>query len=428
MPEPKPKVIPELNNPGTRLSYSGYPVYGTRSYPGTDEFHRELTGTLGDRKYREMLSNHALTATAFTLIISLCKGARWSLAPANETPEAIAAHAAVEAAWNAMSTPWRSVLAEMLTALPLGWSWHEVVYRAQGSRIVGLEGLYFVRQDSRLDWRYNADGRTLEALDQLTRAGQSATIPLAKSVHFVPDTTFQSPEGNPWLRSMYVDYRDQQMVKTDMLIGTHKDATGMLTVYIPVETWNAATDGDATAVSTLNAVKTGAQNLQRGERECLILPQSTDSEGKPTGWGVELLKSGGQRQFDHVAIIQAAEQRIAVRWLVQFLLLGQEKSASFALSSDQTALLGFVLSGILDDLCGCLHKQLLIPLTELLGFDAALAPQMTHGPLDEPSLAQLAQFLKVAVETGTITPDDSLEGYVRSIAGLPPRSAKDEGL
>jgi len=413
--------------PPPRQGYGGFPVYGNRSYPGTDEFHPELQGGKADRKYREMLANHALTASSFRILTQVSRGAHWSILPAADTPEAIAAADELRAAWDAMTTPWPDVLAEMLTAVPLGWSWHEVVYKNTPDGIA-WDGLYFCRQDSRLDWRWDDGGRYVTALDQLTRAGQSAIIPAARAVHFVPDTTNQGPEGGPWLRTIYIDYRNQQQIMTSLGIGVQKDATGMLVTHIPTETWNLATEGDATATATVEAIKKGTANLQRGEREGIVLPSATNSDGTPSGWSVELLKAGGQRQFDHVEIVRMYEQRIATGLLTQFLLLGQEKSASFALSSDQTALLAFVLTGILDSLCATVKRQLFAPFIALRGLDPALCPTLAHGPIDEPSLKDLAELLKAGVGSGTLTPDPALEDHIRRLGGLPPRSSEGESL
>ena len=64
--------------------FSGYPVYGRRSYPGSDEYHRQLQGTAADRKNREILDNHGLTSTAFRLLTQLAQQVQFSIAPATE--------------------------------------------------------------------------------------------------------------------------------------------------------------------------------------------------------------------------------------------------------------------------------------------------------------------------------------------------------
>lgn len=414
--------------PLERQSHSGFPTFGGRSYAGADEWHRELQGTLADRKYREMLDNHGLIGTAFHLMTCLAQQASWTIAPAEATPEAEAVAEEVRVAWKKLETSWHQVLSELLTALPCGWSWHEVVYVGIKGQITGWKGLYFVRQDTRQDWRWDTAGQEVEALFQLTKSGQTALLPTAKALHFVPDTTTGNPEGRPWLRRLYRDYRDQLQIRTATLVGLQKDATGMGVLTIPADTWVKAANGDAEASSLVADAKAGVVRLQRGEREGIVLPAGKDGEGNPTGWGIELLKGSGPRQFDHVKLDELCEQRIATTLLVQFLLLGQKKAGSFALSSDQTELLGISIGAVLDTLCETVSVQLFRRFVELRGHDPALAPTLTHGPIEGPDLGALAQLLETAAKTGALEIDQNLKDFVREQAGLPAKTSTSEGL
>ncbi len=420
--DPKPYHDPN------QLGYPGYPAYSGRSWAGADEFHRELTGTLADKKFVEMQANHGLILTSRILLTALAQQTRWDIQAASTEPAALAAAEAVKAAWSNMETPWRRVLGELMTAVFWGWSFHEVVYQADSrGRITGLRGLYFCRQDTRQSWHWTPDNREVRALEQLTRAGQHATIPTAKALHLVLDTSTASPEGMGFLRALYLDYRDQMQVRTATLIGLQKDATGTLSIRVPVELWVAATAGDTTATTQLTAIQQAAARFQRGEREALVLPGEKDAEDKPTGWGAKLLSGGGRRQFDHEALIQLFERRIATTLLTQFLLLGQ-KAGSFALSSDQTELMGVTLGGILDLMASAITQQVYRPLTQLLGFDAALCPALVHGPIDRPSLEALAALLTAGNATGLLKPDASLEAHIRDVAGFPAATTAEDGV
>lgn len=418
--DPKPPGIDFARAGG----FSGFPVFGRRSYPGSDEYHRELNGTQADRKYREILDNHGLTGTTFRLVSALAQQVQYTVEPARKDDAAADAAAELVRAEIAR-LPWRQIVAEMISALPLGWSWHEVVYRRDGRRW-GWEGIEFRRQDSRLDWIWSADSRRVEALQQLTRSGQHAIIPAARSVHFVPDTTTGDPEGRPILRGVYCDYRDLWQVRTSTLIALQKDATGLLVARVPLDTYAGAAAGDTAAVATLTAVKADAAAFQRGEREGLVMPAKTDAQGMPTGWDVELLKGGGDRQIDHVELWKTLQSSIAVTLLTQFLVLGQGRSGgSFALAAEQTDMLGVALGGALDLLCEAFTKQAIIPLCGLNGIPEADAPTLAHGPIDGPDLAALATLLKTSIEAGILKPDAALEAHVRDIADLPRRPVAD---
>ena len=418
MPDPAP---PPANL--ARLGFSGFPVYGRQSYPGSDEWHRELQGTQADRKFREILDNHGLTSSANRIITTLCQQVRWAIAPADkERPAAVEAATFISREWAAMRPGWNQILAEMLSAIFLGWSWHEVVYRREG-RALRWDGLFFCRQDSRLDWRWDDDGRRVVAMEQLTRSGQHAIIPAAKALHFVPDPTTGNPEGRAVLRAVYLDYRDQQQARTSTMIALQKDATGMIMVRVPVDTFTAAAAGNTDAMATVSAVKSDAAALQRGEREALILPSAKDAQGNETGWDAELLRGGGERQIDHVDLIRMFESRIATTLLMQFLLLGQGQTGSFALSADQTDILGVMLGGVCDGIAAAFTEQAIRPLCALNGIDPADMPALTHGPIDGPDLTSLATLLRETIAAGLLTPDADLEAHIRDVADLPKRPA-----
>lgn len=417
MPDPAPPA--NL----ARLGFSGYPVYGRQSYPGSDEWHRELQGAQADRKFREILDNHGLTAAASRVITTLCQQVRWAITAADkERPAALEAAAFISREWAAMRPGWNQVLAEMLSALFMGWSWHEIVYRREG-RALRWDGLFFCRQDSRLDWRWDDNGRRVVALEQLTRAGQRAVIPADRALHFINDPTTGSPEGRAILRSVYTDYRDQQQARTSTMIALQKDATGMIMVRVPIDTFTAAAAGNTEAATVVSTVKTDAAALQRGEREALVLPSAKDSQGNDTGWDAELLRGGGERQIDHVELIKMFEARIATSLLVQFLLLGQGSTGSFALSADQTDILGVMLSGVCDGIAAAFTEQAISRLCALNGIDPEDMPALTHGPIDGPDLTALATLLREGISAGVLTPDAELEAHIRDVADLPKRPA-----
>jgi len=403
-----------------RIGFSGYPVYGNRSYPGSDEVHRELQGTQADRKYREMLDNHGLIATTQRIIAAICQQCRWSIAPSiGGDPNAITAADFVRTQWQEMAVSWGQVLAEMLSAAMLGWSWHEVVYKRIGSGLLGWEGFYFCRQDTRLSWIWDDDGRHVVALEQLTNAGQHAVISAAKSLHYIADPTMGSPEGRAILRSLYIYYRNLMDTLTDLQIGLRHDATGMLDLQVPIDTFTAAAGGDTVAVATVDSVKKSVATMQRGERSGIVRPSTYDADGNRTGWDIGMLSGAQRPRVDGLALANMYEQRIASALLTQFLLLGQSASGSFALSADQTELLGIVLTGWCTDIADCFNQQAIKPLCELNGIDAKYMPKLTHGPIDSPNLSALASLLGTAVKEGILTPDAALEEYVRDSAGLP---------
>ena len=48
-------------------------------------------------------------------------------------------------------------------------------------------------------------------------------------------------------------------------------------------------------------------------------------------------------------------------------------------------------------------------------------PQLAHGDIETPDVGKIGAFVKDLTGCGALTPDESLEGWLREIGGMPPR-------
>ena len=144
----------------------------------------------------------------------------------------------------------------------------------------------------------------------------------------------------------------------------------------------------------------------------------------PNDWELQLLTSGGRRQFDTNAIIDRYDTRIAMSVMGDFILLGHQQVGSFALSSDKTHLFSVALGAYLDIICEVFNAQ---GIPRLIGMNAEHFrgitdyPELKHGDVESPDLKDLATYLRDLTGCGVIIPDEALEDYVRTVGGLPER-------
>lgn len=424
--------MPDQPSLTTLIAYSGFPNYGTTSYAAQDERHRELQGTRRDTVFAEMLEGDSLIAVSFGIMANLAAQVPYTFTAADATdPEAVAIAEDFGAMWKALKTPWTDVVKEAIRGAAWGYSLHELVAEMRDGQPV-LTDLFHIRQDSRYCWHWGEGGREVVAVEQLTRSGQHATIPMGKILHFVADSSSGDPEGRPLLRPLYKDYRAQNTTTDYAVIGVGKDATGMVVARVPVKLFaDSLQPGSAEytdAAAAVTAITKNVSAMQRGAREGLVFPSSEDEEGRKTGYNIEQLQGGGARQFDHLALIKHFEGRIGRGLLTQFLLLGTDKAGSFALSADQTELLGVALGGLLDSLVDAANQQVVARVADLRGIPAELRPRLTRGALDKPDLAKLGAFIAEMVKGGILTPDAALEAHVRSAAELPAVDAAQEAM
>ena len=118
-----------------------------------------------------------------------------------------------------------------------------------------------------------------------------------------------------------------------------------------LDLWNDdIEDNKQTRIALENMVK----SIRRDEMEGVVLP---------AGYELELLSSGGTRQFDTNAIINRYDTRIAMTVLADFIFLGHSETGSWALSSDKTELFAMAIGAFLDMICETFNSQGIPPLT-----------------------------------------------------------------
>lgn len=143
---------------------------------------------------------------------------------------------------------------------------------------------------------------------------------------------------------------------------------------------------------------------------------------------MELLSSGGTRQFDTNAIVNRYDTRIAMTVLADFIFLGHDKTGSWALSSDKTELFAVAIGAFLDIICETFNSQGIPSLIDINGqyFSGITEyPKMTHGDIEDADITKVASFIKDMTGIGVLIPDDGLEDYIRQVGHLPDRTYSD---
>ncbi len=146
----------------------------------------------------------------------------------------------------------------------------------------------------------------------------------------------------------------------------------------------------------------------------------------PYGYELELLSSGGSRQFDTNDIIDRYDTRIAMTVLADFIFLGHQQTGSFALSSDKTELFSVAIGAFLDIICQTFNGQGIPALIDINGrhFEKITDyPKMTHGDIEDADITKVAAFIKDMTGIGVLVPDDGLEDYIRQVGHLPERTS-----
>lgn len=166
-------------------------------------------------------------------------------------------------------------------------------------------------------------------------------------------------------------------------------------------------------------------NLRNDEQTGIVIPKPKMGNAANPGEGMllELLNTGGTREFDTTKIIERYDKRKAVTVLAQFILLGMDRVGSYALSKNQSDLFVLAAKAWLQSIADIINMHAIPELIRYNVFPKRTGyPELVPGTLGIPDLAAIAEFVNKMVQSQVLTPDEELERHIRQIGGLPPLS------
>ena len=400
-----------------------YGRVGANRYGGSffEEFLPELRGADGIKIYKEMSDNDDMIGSVLFAIKMLIRQASWTVQPQGTTAADKKAAEFVESCLHDMSSTWTDTLSEILSFLTYGWSVVEIVYKRRMGRkrdlrleskfddgYIGWQKLPIRAQESLYEWEFDGDDNLTAFVQMPAPNFEIIRIPAEKILLFRTESRKENPEGRSILRNAYKSYYHKKRIQEIEGIGIDRDLAGFPLLIAPegMNIWEMP-EKFAEAMAFV-------QNIRRDAMEGFVLP---------SGWELKLLASGGKRSFDTNAIIQRYDQAIARTVLADFILLGSQNVGSWALSSDKTRLFAMAIGAYLDIVTEVFNRQAIPALIDVNGkVFAGITdyPRLEHGDIETVNITELATFLKEAVGIGAITPDESLESYLREQASLPP--------
>lgn len=226
------------------------------------------------------------------------------------------------------------------------------------------------------------------------------------------------PTHNSILRTAYRSWHMKKNIENIEAIGVERDLAGLPMAFVPAEALSRnASQGQKDLVA---AIKEIVVNVRRNAQEGMVFPQAYDpTSGKPL-YEFKLLSTGGQRQFDTSAVINRYDQRIAMSMLADFILLGQDKAGSYALSSTKTNLFSTAIGAFLDIIADVMNRYAIPRLFALNDFKITAYPKIKHGDLGSVDLNEVSQYIQRLSQSGMpIFPNPDLEKHLLDIAGMP---------
>ena len=406
-----------------------------------DDQLNALRGTNAVSAWREMSDNDPIVGALLFAIEKLILKVDWRVDPystsiEDPTDEDLAVAEFVESCRHDLNESWSSLLQGILTMLPFGWSFHELVYKRRSgpeqtdpskrSRYddgkIGWRKIAYRAQETRWQWVFGPDGGLEGMMQWDPSTGRHATIPMEKALLFRTTVAKANPEGRSILRNSFRPWYYKRRIEEFEAVGIERDLAGLPIAYVPPNLLAAnATDAQRAALSAITDI---VQGIKRNEQEGVVFPLAYDEQGKEM-FRLELLSSGGQRQFDTDKIIARYDQRIAMTTLADFILLGHENVGSFSLGSSKVDLFATAIDAWARAIADVFNDHAIPRLLRLNGMNAARCPMLTYGDIGAVDLTVVADFVQKISSAGALVPDAGLEDWLREIAGLPPADHLD---
>lgn len=380
-----------------------------------EEFILDLKHEKAKKTYREMADNDPVIGGFLFAIDMLIRNVEWSVQPKSEEPADIEAAEFVEEARLGMSTPWEELISEILSMLIFGFSLHEPVFtRREDGKVVWLK-MPIRAQETIMDWKFDEKGTAIEAKQQTINSSMPVWIPMDRLLLFRPKAHKNNPEGRSILRNAYRPWFFKKRIEEIEGIGIERDLAGLPVIYAPAKIMKSGANAiDAAIFAELKNI---VRNVRRDEQEGIIMPGDQDDKGNRI-YELKLLSTGGTRQFDTNQIVSRYDKRIAMTVLADFLMLGQDKVGSFALSSDKTKLFATALGAWLKNIKAVFNTQAIPQLLRLNGMAGEV--ELTHGDIESPNIKELGDYLTALTGAGiTLSGDEDAENFLRAAGGIP---------
>ena len=402
---------------------------GLEIYHGivTEEFRPELQGYRGVQIYEEMRRNDAVVASMLLIAEHLIHNASLMVMPSEQNPDAQKSLKAADLVYTSiedMGNSWTDTLSEILTFLAFGWSvcsvWHKQRNgysrdKWKSSRHTdgqwGWAGISLRAQTTLDRWETDEKDHAIGMWQMGAPTWDRAYIPFTHAGHFRTRTDRDNPEGVSVLRSSYRAWSIKKIIETTEAMGIERDVAGVPIIIVPegLNLWNSK---DPDAAATLTRANEIVQNIRLDKYAGVVLPY---------GWELKIINTPGQRAHNSDKVISRWDQRIAVTMLADMLLIGQQNVGSFALVQGKIKLFSSALEAYAARVAGVFNRDLIPRLMLLNGIRQEYWPTLRFGPVETPSLVDMAAFIKSLWEVG-VPIDEATSLYLKQIANFPPKS------
>lgn len=407
----------EMGSTGTPIMY-GYI---------SEEINPKLRGVHWSKVYDEMRKTDAQVNASLLAMELPIRATKWYVEPAKnengeteDTDKQIALFVE-KSLFEYMDNTWDDLLREVLTMLPFGFSVFEKVFwmkrTDEGDKII-LQKLAF-RKQSTINNRTQKDNTPwvtqmlqTPATSGVNKWSSQISIPAEKLVIFSHRREWDNYEWVAVLRSAYKHrFIKDKLYKYDA-IRHERQGVGIPVIYMP----DGATEWDKAYAEKI------VKNIRATEQTGVVMPWS-----KSKWWEFEYADLRAWQSTDFDKSIEHHNREIVKNILAQFLELGNTASGSRSLGESQTAYFLMSLEAVAKYICDIFNRHIIRQLTDL-NFDTRRYPLLRFESLNTTNKKDLVDMVSSLVSGGILSPDDTVQGYMRDLLDLPAVEAVDQSV
>lgn len=382
---------------------------GLQEYNGIirDDFLKEFTGKEAYKRFNEMRLNSPIIASGLSALEYIIRKMSWTFSEGDGDNDP--RHELLTDSLEAMSMSWNDHISEALSFIWAGFYVSEKVYQRDERNRVLWRKFATRGQDTVYRWEMDETGG-IEGIVQMAAPEYKITeIPIEKLLIYRTRLERGNPEGRSLLRPAWIPYYYTKNLQQIEAIGFERDLNGLPVIKLP-----EGADTAETTTSDLGKAQQMVRNLRNDEQAGATLP---------FGWEL-LLLSGAGKGFDALSnAIKRYESRTAMVFFTQSLLLGQDGVGSLALSTDMKNFLITFADSIADIIAQTFSKYAIPDLLRLNGYENDPPIKLEHTPAGDVDVSKIADGLQKMFSM--LTWDENDEAWLRSMAGLPEKTAEE---
>ena len=426
---------------GTRLVMPSAKPYVEMGVSGTPNFSGFLTTPeksakwTGKQRYitsSNIATNVSIVAAGIHYFVNLVARPKWTVSPANDTPEAVHAAEFVESVITSMDTPWSRVVRRAVMYKFHGFSIMEWTAIKREDGLIGLKDIETRPQHTIEQWDLNEDGSVNGVFQRSPQTAALLPLPRAKLVYMVDDTLTDSPEGLGVFRHLAEPY---ERLNTYLILEARafeRDLRGIPIGRIPytlinnaVEAGKLSPDKAAALVKSMeDFVKISVKQSDTGLTLDSMPYQSTTQDGPKIAnamqWDLDLLQGSANGLVEIAAAIDRLQREMARIIGTEILMMG-DQGGNRALAMDKSRNLYLIANSVLSYISDSFTKDVVDPLWVLNGLSDDIKPTLSTEDVAFKDVMEISTVLKDMATAGAVLPqNDPVITDVRELMGVSP--------